>query len=350
MRRILRNDKGMVLATIIGFITVLAVGFTALSALTSQKVRAQQRSNHSVQAMYLAEAAIEKAKVDLHGSFGTVPSANEGVVYQMGEGEYSFEITPTADPDVHLVTGHGAVPDFDDPEQQRSIRMEIASVPTTIPIDFDYAIFASDTIDINGSANTVNGDIFAGNNIDCSPAACPGVTGTQTEEGDSNFPFPALNMDQMKAIAISQGNYFASTPAATDLPTSFYYTPPSGGSLGVPNIVYIEGTLTVGSGQTVGGLLVVAGNYAANPGNPQGNMTMNGNAMVDGVIYAMGNVTTNGGGSTSPTINGVIYSKTIVTLNGKPIVENNSDYTDRLEAAEFDTGELDSSGWDEIAL
>lgn len=349
MKHTIRNEKGMVLATIIGFITVLAVGFTGISALTTQKVRAQHRSIHSVQAMYLAEAAIERAKVDLSGGFDTVPTPNQGNVYQMGDGEYYFEVTATADPDIHQVTGYGAVPNFADPEQTRSVQMEVASVPTTIPIDFNYAIFASDTIDINGSANTVNGDIFAGNNIDCSPAACPGVTGDKTEQGQNDYPFPALNMDQMKAIAISQGNYFASTPDPADLPTSFYHTPPAGGSPGVPNIVYIEGTLTLSGGQTAGGLLIVAGDYADNPSNPQGNVTMNGNSMVDGVIYAMGNVTTNGGGSTSPTINGVIYSKSIVTLNGKPIVANNSEYTSNLDTAEFDTGEMSSSGWNEVA-
>ncbi len=340
----------MVLATLIGFVAVLTVGFTAMSALTAQKARAQHRAIHSVQSMYLAEAAVERAKVDLSADFSAVSAESEGSVFSMGEGQFYFDIAPTADPDELLVTGYGAVPDFASPQQVRSVQIKIASVPTTIPIDFDYAIFASDTIDINGSANTVAGDIFAGNNIDCSPASCPGVTGSKTEEGDSDYPFPELNMDQMKAIAISQGNYFASTPTADELPADFYFTAPSGGHPGVPNIVYIEGTLTVGSGKTVGGLVIVAGDYATNPSSPGGNMTMNGNARVKGVIYALGNVTTNGGGTTSPTIDGVIYSQSIVTLNGKPVVANSSEYVNSLETSEFDTGEIRGSDWNEVEV
>jgi hypothetical protein len=348
MKYLLKNKKGMVLAVMMSFIAVLAVTFTSITAMSSFSTRRQGNTLQGNQALYLAEAAIERSKVSLAANFSATPVANDGTKYALGGGEYYFNVAATANPNQKLVTGYGAIPNFTNPKQKRAVQMAIDSVPTSIGLAFDNAIFSATTININGAANTVTGNIFAGNNISCSPSSCPGVSGTKTSAANPSYALPAIDMAAMKKIAQSQGNYFATAPSAASLPQSFYYTAPSGGNLGVPNVVYIESTLTLSGTQKVGGFVVVAGNYATNPSSPGGNVTVSGSSKIIGSVYCLGTYTSNGGGSSGTTVDGVIYAKNTVTLNGKPSVTGNTTYINSLKAAQFAAGDVDGSQWNEI--
>lgn len=350
------NQKGFAIVTVLMMFTIAFLGLYSLSKLGGTSLRTQNLKIKSAQAFYLAEAAVNKAKADLVGNFFSDPLANEGVVYSLGDGEYSYTVGAMDANYVRIITGVGAIPDFTDTEATRSISVGVQATMTTMSISFDNAIYAADDVEINGKPHTVTGDVVAGDEIDCAPS-CSGISGGQTAYDDDDYVLPVVDLESLRAIAISQGNYYSEDDIASNgslpgAPTTFYYDPPAGTSLGTPNIVFVEGDLSIGGRDTVGGLVVVVGDYMTNPswdssGVGNGDVDINGNGSVDGFIYALDDVTKNGGGGGVAVDGGIIaWDKTI--LNGKLTVNHNPTYATTLSSYEVPSGSVfDTVSWND---
>jgi len=349
----LKSRRGAALVMVLMFMMVVSISFASLGSLIVSEMRAEQDNLHTTQAFYLAEAAVEVGKARLKDSWSS-PSG-EGTEYYLWPGEYYFTVDDVEGSSEKVITGYGAVPDFDDPDATRRVKSVVDSVPQDLPFDFTHAIWASDTIDINGSSPDVEGDIFAGNDVACSPASCPGVTGTITEVGDPGYEFPEVPWSALKDMAQSQTNeygednyYTAEEIAAGDppLPTTFWNEEPTADSDGVPNVVYIESDLELNpSDGDIGGFLVIAG---ASPDDPSSEATctvLNGSMSVDGVVLVNGEYRKNGGGP-GATVDGAVVGKD-ARLNGHSNVIYNPDYCEALQNLEIEGGGLEVTGWAE---
>jgi hypothetical protein len=119
-----------------------------------------------------------------------------------------------------------------------------------------------------------------------------------------------------KAVAIDQSHYWNGDLPATDgYPNGSYYYSGS-----VPNIVYVEGNLTINGNIEIFGVYWIKGNTTV----------FNGNYRVNGIIICEGDLTMNGGGSLSPNMDGGIIqygTDSLLTGNGLPVdVDINEGY------------------------
>lgn len=355
-----QSNSGFSLVVVMGIFASAFVGFFALASVGSNHLRWQSDQSYSVKAFYLAEAAVEHAKDQLRADFDTLPVNGDGTTFTLGGGEYEFTVVATANPIQRLVTGTGAYPDMANPDATHVIEVVVEDIPpATLPDIFGGALWASGDLDINGNDRIVDGDIFAGNNINCNPGTCAGVNDPDPiQNNDPSYPFYYFSLEELeslKAMSQAQGNYFAGSPSSSDLPTSFYYQAPDPSDpddKGIPNIVFIEndgldqGALTLGGNTTVGGFYVVVGDYMANQAGGGGTVSvLNGTASLDGVIYVMGDFTKNGGGNNT-TVDGAVFAQHI-ELNGKSQFSYNAEYVESIENAAIDSGALESVSWNQ---
>jgi hypothetical protein len=114
---------------------------------------------------------------------------------------------------------------------------------------------------------------------------------------------PSIDIVSLKALSSSQGHDKGTfTPANNSPVANFYY------SAGVPNVTYTTGNMTVNSSRTIYGIYLV-----------EGTVTLNSNAVIQGVVYLLNNnaITIAGGASLSDrSINGGLISKGDVIAGG----------------------------------
>ncbi len=336
------DNCGFALVAVLMMFTIAFLGLFSLTQMGGSHLRTQALSIKSTEAFYLSEAAISRAKINLATDFTADPVTNEGTTYALGDGEYQFSVSAMDADYMRVITGIGAYPDFTNTETTHTISVGVQAQTVSVSIDLPYAIFSPGDVNINGKPHVINGDVEAGDEIDCAPA-CAGITGTQVEHNDDDYPIPVIDLAALKAVAQSQGNYYAASDvsnsgAITGAPTTFYYTEPTEETPGVANIVFVESDLAVGGNDSIGGLIIVVGDYMTNPNwdedsTGNGDVSLGGNAFVDGFIYALDEVTKNGGGN-SLNVEGGIVAWDEVTLNGRLEVNYNAEYANVLGAVE----------------
>ena len=108
----INNQKGFALYMILGFFVIASLGASALVRMGGTQSLQSHNYIRSKQAFYLAEAATERAKVDLDANYNTSPLANENANFTLGNGEYRYTVTIMTDTTQRRVLGLGAVPDF----------------------------------------------------------------------------------------------------------------------------------------------------------------------------------------------------------------------------------------------
>lgn len=352
------SNNGFSLVIVMGIFASAFAGFFALTAVGSNHLRWQSNNSSSMKAFYLAEAAVEHAKDELRANFDLAPTVGNGQTFVLGSGEYQYTVTATANPVQKLVTGTGSIPTLLNPVSTHTIEVVVEDIPpATLPDIFNNVLWASGDLDINGNNRTVEGEVFAGGDINCNPGACNGVNDPDPEqENDPNYPFQYLDAEvllALKQMAQAQGYYFAGTPSANDLPTSFYNVlpdPDDPDDKGTPNVIFIEnnglnpGNLVLNGSDSVGGFYVVVGDYLTNPAGG-GSATMNGAADMDGVVYVIGDYVKNGGGNNT-TVDGGVIAKN-VHLNGKSQFTYNEEYANAIESAPVGPGSLESVSWNQ---
>ncbi len=121
-------------------------------------------------------------------------------------------------------------------------------------------------------------------------------------------PAHPLDENVFKALATDQGHYHSGNfSASNNYPNGSYYYSGS-----VPNIIYVNGDLTINGNMEIYGVYWINGNTTV----------FNGNYRVNGIIICEGNLTMNGGGALSPNLDGGIihYGATnTLTGNGQPV-------------------------------
>ena len=194
----LKNEKGAVLVAVLVFFSVVFTGFSTVANLADSSLQADARAHKYSQALYLAEAASEAAKARLLDDFWTLPAQDENTTFALGAGEYYFTVSSMSDPDKLRVTGYGAIPNFTNPDQVRTVEIVVQGLQEGM---FSEPAWAGDKIDL--SESTVTGDLYAGNEVSCDTANCSEVSGDVIETGSSTS-VPSLDMAALKAIAQSQ--------------------------------------------------------------------------------------------------------------------------------------------------
>jgi hypothetical protein len=335
------NERGVTMMVVVLIFMVASLGLASMSSVGTYQLRNERRSFERLQALYLAEAAVAEAKAELKGAnFASALFTGDGDTLAMADGEFYYNISAVEeeleDPDCEeenctviqrrTVEGYGVVPDFENSDTARAVRVVVEKEITAIPDVFDKTIYAVDDINKTGNSGSIDGDVFAGDDNLGKTAPFEGAIETMNDEAWANFDMP---LEELKQIAEEQGNYYADAPDVSTLPNSFWFEEPAEGSPGVPNVIFIEGDVSYSGNDDFGGFLVVAGDYLNNPDapDPAGDVTLGGNIDLDGVIFSVGNATVHGGGNPADwDVNGAIYAWGDVLLNGSIHIDYNAEY------------------------
>ncbi len=218
--------------------------------------------------------------------------------------------------DVYTIIATGKVIRDGTPVAKRQIKVK-ATIVSNTNADVAPGVHTEGVISGTGPPSNSHFDIdnpTSGANVTYgngdSPLLTPtGPTGDWPDEDDIVYrDRPNLDSDVFKAMAIDQGHYHGGNYSAADgNPNGSYYYSGS-----VPNIVFIEGDLTINGNIIMYGVYWIKGNTTV----------FNGNYQVNGIIICEGDLTMNGGGTQSPNMDGGIIqfgTSSALTGNGQPV-------------------------------
>lgn len=313
-QRFFNNEKGLILTLVYMVVIGLMILVAAFVSTSISEKRISDRQADSLNAFYIADGGIDRALAELKQNYDWIGASNVA----LGSGEYSVNVTAVGEKRKALSTGF--VPSESSYRRKRMIE---AIIQKTIPAHFyDNAIYSAGNVVINGGAYDINGNIYYGGDINISTnPPPPNVDGTVT--GDSSInPLALLDFDQLRVLSQSQGNYHDAAHLSGPFPSSFWYDQ----AQGIPNIVFLEGSLNLTGHSSVGGFFVVGG-----AGEVTYDATLGGNVSVDGTIYTRGNFTIKGGGS-ALNVSGGVWVGDTTTLNGNAKINYNLSYMEAIQA------------------
>ena len=361
------NKKGSILILSIFVVVILIIlGITLFSQSISERNLARRYLN-STHAFWAAEAGISRAIEELRSNYSQCGANVWSGVLSSVDGGYEVDVACSGQERNITVRGFAPVAA---PRIQRVIE---ANIKKEIPTNFyDNAIYSAGGVDFNGSAYTVVNNepspddtavLYAGSNDIEHPEY---ITGEVTQDV-SIAPLARFDFDELHAMSEAQTSVYPATGNVYDvanngklidpiteeekeLPSSFWYTTAddgvdndSDGSTDeedewVPNIVYIKGDLKInGSIGTVGGFLVVAGDVTTNPDDENfEDVDIVGEGQIDGVIYTLGELNVNGGGTEGLDVNGGIWAGEGTRINGSADVLYNADYMAAIGALDIE--------------
>ncbi len=323
-----RRDAGFILISVYLVIAVLIILVGVVLSYALSDLRSSQRLHANVQALYLAEAGVDRAIGQLRQDYGWTTGFSQAPLESAGD--YSVQVTVVGNGRRRL-TAQGRSTMGEGPIQ-RSVE---AIVQRVIPPGFfDNAIWAAEELDFNGSAYSVQGNVV---HADETPSGdTGGVNGTVTYNPAAS-PLPRLSFQQLRNIAQAQGNVYDAARLSQGpdaFPDSFWYqepTDPNDPTTGVPNVNYILTDLVLnGNIGTIGGFFVVVGNVLTDPTAAE-DATINGNGQVAGAIYTTGDFRVNGGGN-GLNVDGGVWVGDEARLNGNATLMYNSGYMKAIEA------------------
>lgn len=287
--------------------------------------RASQRSEASMQALYLAEAGVDQAILELTDNFDW--AGGEGNLERAGEYSVTVESLPNSR---RRILSQGTSDNLG-ALVGRTVEVIVEQYP---PPDFyEYVIWAAQDFDLKGNSYSVTGKVKHG---DTSPTNNTGnVIGPIVYDPKAN-PLPKLSYQKLYEMAQGQGNVYDAARIGNGhgvFPTSFWYqapTDPNDPTTGIPNINYITTDLVLnGNIGTIGGFFVVVGDVITNPSSVE-DTTLNGNGRVAGAIYSRGDFRVNGGGARL-NVDGGIWAGQQARLNGKVTMTYNWNYMHAIQ-------------------
>jgi hypothetical protein len=297
-----------------------------------------QRNTRMAQAFWLAEAGLNRALDELRSNYDQ--SGSSLWTGSLTGGEYVVDVA--YDGDNRRVTVYGYSPSVAQAQVQRGIE---AIMSKYIPPGFyDNALYTRGVTDINGSAYSVDGDVYTNTSDIEDPS---NITGTVTEDS-SEDPLVRFDFAQLRNMSLAQGYVYDELrleevkTGSDSFPSSYWYTRADDGvdndidgtidedDEWVPCIVYVESDLTLnGDIGTVAGFFVVVGDVITSPDESE-DATINGNGQIDGVIYTRGEFRINGGGG-GLNVSGGVWAGEKIRLNGNAHVAYNADYMAAIE-------------------
>jgi len=337
------NKKGI--ALILAFIVIVVL--TALGGIVIMRSisesRIALRSSETAQAFWLAEAAVNRALAGLKSSYSV--TGTDVWSDTLIEGRYSVDIENVTinGQACKKIIAHGFVPATGTVRIQRNIE---AIIDKFIPPNFyDNAIYSAGNVVLNGSAYNVTGDVRYATTINNTS----NITGTTTQD-PSITPLARLDFQELYDKSTVQHNVYVksgskminSFSGLEGFPGTFWFTRAddsidndSDGTVDendewVPNVVYVDGDLTLsGNIGTIGGFFVVAGDVINTPDVTQ-DAVINGNGTIEGTIYTRGEFRINGGGG-NLNVNGGIWAGEQTRINGNANVTYNAAYMSAIE-------------------
>jgi len=258
----------------------------------------------STQAFWLAEAGVSRALIAMEANSWIPVDIS---LTTLGPGEYSVEQKGAS-----TVWAYGYIP------SKLSCRAE-RIIELSIPY-YGGVLFVAGDIGISGASYSIEGNvIYAGT---ANPSIIPppaNITGTVTYD-PSIKELDQLKFDELRALSKTQldadgnSNYHDATHLTGPFPDSFWYDETNK----IPNVVFLEGPLTLKGNDSVHGFFVVGGEAIYDT-------TIAGNVSIDGCLYAQGDFTVLGGGGTM-NVTGGIWVGQNATLKGGITLEYNGDY------------------------
>jgi len=338
------NKKGMVLILSFIVIVVLSVLGSAIVSRSIHEANIARRYAETAQAFWIADAGVNRALKEIKNNFAVTGSPLWATT--LGNGTYSVDVENKTINGVSCkkVTVHGCIPNctVPNPRAKRSLQTIMEKY---IPANFyDNAIYSAGGVDLNGNAFIVANNEAAPDNKaivyagDLDVQKPGNITGTTTQDSTIS-PLAMLDFQWLLNKSTEQHNVYAyvgnklknTTTGSQILPTSFWYDEANK----IPNVVYIEGNLTLnGNIGTIGGFLVVAGDVLTNP-DGEYDATINGNGQVQGLIYTRGDFSVNGGGG-GLNVSGGVWTGHEAELNGNANVTYNKTYMDAVAGLGID--------------
>jgi Tfp pilus assembly protein PilX len=310
------NRKGAALVICFMVIAVLTIlGAAILSASMSENSIAK-RLSESTQAFWLAEAGVNQALDGLRSNYD-LTNINSTA---LGAGGYSATIAANAD-ETRTVTAQGFIPFIPPFCTTRVIVVTMNKLSVTPTNFYDNALYSSANISISGNSYDVEGNVIYAGTITSNTG---NIDGTITRD-PAIAPLASLSYDQLRAISKSQDNYHDASELKGPFPDSFWYDE----SLGIPNVVFLEGNFDLKGNDVVGGFFVVGGEVTYDA-------VLSGNVTVKGCIYARGTFTVNGGGN-ALNVDGGIWTGSGATLNGHVKISYNDVYMNAIKGLNIDT-------------
>lgn len=316
------NNRGAALIITFAIILILAILGSAIFSRSISESDAARRYTESTRAFWIAEAGVNRALYELRNNYNL--NAIGATTYSDG----GYQVTITQSGDNRTVSSTGYIPFTGTTRATRTIE---ALMSKYIPPNFyDNAIYSGGEVDFNGNAYEVNGQVRYADEIEYSQN---NVNGSITQDPSIN-PLARFDFQQLYNLSLGQQNVYVESgnklvnqaTGSEAFPAVFWYNV----SNSIPNIVYIEGDLTLnGNIGSVGGFFVVVGDVITNPG-AQENATINGNGQINGVIYTRGDFDINGGGG-NLNINGGVWAGEEAELNGNAKVTYNQTYMDAVK-------------------
>jgi len=337
---ILNKNEGVSLVAIMALLVIMSVmGGVFSSVMGRWKISAPTNMNSS-KAIYLAEAAAMFALQDARyrfygGSFNYGTRAVPYVVSSSGteEADYWFErpdsgyedddsvsdedddisdddADDASDPTLYSIIATGKVKRDGTTVAKRQIKIKATIIDSTMAGPAP-GVHTDGSIEGTGPPNNAHFDMDnpdTGANVTYGNGTNNVTSGSETGPPAIVFrPAQPLDENVFKALATDQGHYHSGDFSVSDnYPNgSFYYS----GS--VPNIIFVEGNLTVNGNREIYGVYWIKGNTTV----------FNGNYRVNGIIICEGDLTMNGGGNKSPNLDGGIIQygvSSTLTGNGQP--------------------------------
>ena len=222
-KNLLSNQKGMALLTTLIFVFILVTFGVALLTMTGNDIKLSALQRDSTEALYIAEAGIDKALWYLN-----TPEDNggEGLDWRPNEYQesypavstnyYQLTVENTAEQDIIKITSRGVVSDGNKVYGSRKIEVKAkkAISPSPSPA-YSYAIstegnltFSGD-VEIDGDVHS-NGNISAGVDVLLTTGEATASGGTN-ELGSANYAtqmYPKIDFEYYKGLAIANDTYY----------------------------------------------------------------------------------------------------------------------------------------------
>lgn len=320
------------------FVLILIVVFLILvSAIMSRSVSERdmaKRNAASTQGLWLAEAASSRALYELKRD-PTVTGYNLFPT-TLNTGQYNCDIQKS-DQTHYIVTGRGGVPsgcNFNSASCSaiRTIKVGMKQLEEAPANFYNNVLYVSHDL---SKGKTIDGNVIY-NGTNGSKASIK--NGTFTKDSTAS-PLGLLNFQELRNISKNQHHYNPNTVAGNTWPTSFWYSPPSQSNpIGTPNVVFIEGSLTVSGNSSIYGFIIVGGETTYDA-------TISGNTSVVGAIYTIGNFTVNGGGN-ALNVDGGIWAGGSANLGGSGTFSYNKPYMDAIKNLGI-TMDVQFTSWEE---
>ena len=342
-KNLLSNQKGMALLTTLIFVFILVTFGVALLTMTGNDIKLSALQRDSTEALYIAEAGIDKALWYLN-----TPEDNggEGLDWRPNEDQESYPAVSTnyyqltvedTEQDIIKITSRGVVSDGNKVYGSRKIEVEAKKAISPSPsLVYNYAIITEGDLTFEKSVQ-IYGDVHSNGNISEIEQEIPpdikidgeATASGENELGSANYAtqmYPKIDFEYYKVLAIANGTYYGDLKVFNTVDET------------ITGIHFIEGDVEIRSSADLNiidgaifatGRITVIGNpyinrtQTAGYDNPlaiiaKGDITLGGYVKVKGVIQSEGTLKLKSSGLSITVDNGALIADNGIIEGGGP--------------------------------